>query len=274
MITNTSCKFCVFKETVFNQKENKLQQVGCKLGRLGKFEENGGKLEYVKDNIDHYVIKKRFCMALRQEQWAKKQNNPIEAVREEIALQCDLIIMDVHSLRNLDNTIISITNQKLKPKNVSVVLTNTNIKPLDVFDMLGEHLNGYNINYFVEDIADKKYPYNKALDVAADKCESTYYAVFNAGFKIPPSFLSDIDYAINDRLERFSVLKPLSDGNGLVVQSKLHKFFLGNREIELEKYEDGALIGSNMIDKVEFLADKQKNSYLVKQVTDICNFQS
>jgi hypothetical protein len=273
MITNTSCKFCIFKETDFNAKENKLQQTGCKLNRLSKFADNGAILEYVKDSVDHYVIKNRFCTTLRQEQWAKQHENPVDAVRKEVSIHCDFIIMNTYEMKHLRNTIRSVKNQKIKPKNVSVVLSDTNIKAIKAYDMLQDYLRGYNINFFVEDLVQKNYPYYKALDVAADKCESTFYAVFNAGFEIPPTFLSDIDHAINDKLERFSVLEPLSDGSGLVVQSKLHKFFFGNREIELEKYEDGALIGSNMVDKVKFLADKQKTSYLVKQVSEICNFQ-
>jgi trimethylamine:corrinoid methyltransferase-like protein len=105
---NTSCKYCVFKV----MRDGK--QVDCELGRIGKFKENGAEIE---EEDDYLIIKHRFCTALRTIAWAKKHRNPIEKVREEIAVQCDFIIYvgAPNSFNDIQRTIRTAIAQKIKP---------------------------------------------------------------------------------------------------------------------------------------------------------------
>jgi hypothetical protein len=66
------------------------------------------------------------------------------------------------------------------------------------------------------------------------------------------------------------LLEPDKDGNGLVVQTKIHKLVMGNRPVKLQQFEDGELISDNIIDKVKFFSEEQNNSHMVKKVNELC----
>lgn len=264
---NTSCKFCTFKVI----KDGK--QIACQLGRIEKFKDNGAEIA---TEENHLIIKNRFCLALRTETWARKQLNPLKKVREEITIQSDFIIYvgPEHNFKDVKDTIESVINQKLLPRTLRIMLNTDDIKPNRVIDLLEDNLPE-SITFFVETIAIKdekgdRRIRTRCLDISADKCDNTYYAVFNAGFKIPSTFLSDLDFRLNDELDRFCLLEPDKDGNGLVVQTKIHKLVMGNRPVKLQQFEDGELISDNIIDKVKFFSEEQNNSHMVKKVNELC----
>jgi hypothetical protein len=264
---NTSCKYCVFKV----MRDGK--QVDCELGRIGKFKENGAEIE---EEDDYLIIKHRFCTALRTIAWAKKHRNPIEKVREEIAVQCDFIIYvgAPHSFNDIQRTIRTAIAQKIKPLSLRILVNTDDVNPNNIIDYLEEILPDA-LPFFVERVTikdehGKHRTRNACLDISADKCESTYYAVFNAGFEIPETFLLDLDYSLNQQLDRFCVLEPNKDGNGLVVQTQIHKLLMGNRPVKLKQYEDGELVGDNIVEKAHFFAEEQKNTHLIKKVTEVC----
>jgi hypothetical protein len=260
---NTSCKYCVFAE-------RSEKQTGCALNRLAKFPN-------VKLVGDTYIVEGRKCNTLRTKQWAdehsdKTKSELAQLVRKEVELNCDIIIVaskpNVY-LEDIERTVRSALLQTLPAKNIRVVL-NVDINPLTVYDVANTD-NFYVDNIIIRDIDGNRLPRPQVVDIAADKCTTSQcYAVFDAGFKIPETFVHDLDCIINDNLEVFALLQP-KDNNGLVVHTALHNMLHGNRPIKLEEYEDGALIGDDIVEKAKWLFTQKENiPHMIRKVEDIC----
>jgi hypothetical protein len=249
------------------------QQTGCELGRIALFREQGNKVEVAKEG--HLVIYERICTALRTPVWANKQKNPIEAVYKEIRTGIDFIILADNTNSHIDvlKTITCAIQQKTEIQSLRVVINSDRIKTKEIIKFLEQE--NPPIEFFVDEVKlrtedGKRISGDKAIDIAADKCKSTYYAVFNAGSHIPSTFVTDIDNAINKELQRFCLLEPNDNHNGLVVQQQLHRLLMGSRDVVLEEYKDGALIGDNILDKAIFFAKKNNQSHMIKKVKEIC----
>jgi vacuolar-type H+-ATPase subunit F/Vma7 len=275
---NTSCKHCTFKTTI--KTKTGLVQTGCQLDRINKFKEKGVTVELQKDALTEaksFLIKGRFCTTLRHNSWRAQHKDPIRAVRKEVELQCAVIILVNSAKENLTDTLETVITQKLLPKIVRVVINTDKVDMVKTYELL-EKMIPEGIQFYADYIHLPDYKYGKLIDVAADKIVenpdngAVYYAVFNAGFKIPPTFISDVDHAINDKLEVICALEPDADDNGLVVEGKLHKLLCGNKEVVLEKYENGELLGSFIIDKAKFMAETSDPPCLhtIKKVREVC----
>lgn len=271
---NTSCEKCAF--AIY---EDNIQS-GCKAGRLTKFQDTGSEVEH-KDN--YFIIKDRICMMCCPEETIVKLGfkNPLQDMRKAIELKCAIYIIatDNSTLEDIKLTIDSLNKQTLRPRCINVIVNTDNIsKP-----RLIKHLNDtqskfendnlefiWNITYIQEKDKDGERPSIEwALDHAIFKCEMPFYAVFMAGYMVCPDYLSNIDKALNDELQRFCVLLPFDEWNGAFVQTLLHKKLGGNAPQTLEEYEDGALIATTIMDKIEWMA-KENNQHMVKKAEEIC----
>ena len=76
---------------------------------------------------------------------------------------------------------------------------------------------------------EKKERYLKCVDIASKNVKSMYYSFFKEGDTVPPNYLSDIDHAINDELQKFLVLLPKDKRTGLFVQRLIYTQFGGNK---------------------------------------------
>ena len=264
MELHTSCEHCCFK-TLDNQEK----QVGCQLGRLDKFKEQGTLVETVGDN---FLIKNRFCETLRTKIWLRKFDNTVDAINavyKEITIEVDLIIMILgwHTFDDFQKTLDSVLGQELKPKCLRVVINNEDVFQARVFELLAEVLPE-DMEFYVHKMTEIS-SVNLAFDTAADACKSAFYCVFQSGFIIPKNYLSSIDNSLNRDANRFCALEPYN-GNGLFIQHQLHKTLGGNKEVVLEVYEDGELIGYDIIDKAKFCAEKSNTLHMIQKVNDIC----
>ncbi len=204
----TICRDCIF--AIWEDNE----QIGCQFDRIEKFEENGAEIIGQDDGIKRYfLIHGRFCTACRNEDWGKKyaRRRWIREVEDFIKLKVDVIIrvFDDHTIDDIKKTMESAINQRLKPLSVMIVI-DPDYNQTETIDIVDSIRYESRIPWRVESI-----PIEKAARIG----KGSYYAVFNAGYEIPFTFLDSINKAINEDMKQFVVILGDSEGNGLVMQN-------------------------------------------------------
>jgi hypothetical protein len=265
---NTSCQYCIFKQMLGKR------QTGCQLGRIAKWKSSNVTLTREnKAGQTHFIINDKLCNMLRVPEWGMKNKgqNLKELVRKEVSINMDTIMLveEWHTIDDIKLTLDSIIQQNLKPRTIRMVVNVTGLTKniLDLsFDTIPE-----GILWKIDEIIERTSEGNRlmsaeCLDIIAYRIESPIFAVFLAGFKVPQTFIEDIDVAINDRLIEFSLLMPDSFGNGLVVQTEVYKTLSGCHPMEI----DGEII-DNLPDKVRAIAKQNNMEYMVQNVSDICS---
>lgn len=267
---HTPCKDCVFAV-----RDVDGHQTDCSLGRIEKFRSHNP------DNVlDVYdlnqngsenrftVINGRFCHAHRPRESAWTTRNAgreAEVVREEIALRMAVLVYmgDGLDLEGLKCTARALYEQERLPHQVFFLNHQKQVKPGDIQAALWEVLQNrvtWRVNRMMSNVTDKDHAVDVAVsalpDPRLDRSASTYYTVINSGYEPPKDFLSSIDRAMNDDLDRFRVLRPLPDGNAGVVQVWLHK-----------KWSDG---WQQVIPTMTALADEHGAPFLLKDVSEVC----
>jgi hypothetical protein len=276
--SGTGCLNCIFA-----QWKDK-RQVGCKLGRIEKFAERNTELDIVKheDGREFYLIKNRICLMLCTEDWLKRHpevKDPEKDMRRLTALSCDIMILvdNDQTLEGLRKTLHSLLQQQHKPAKINVILHSDHIHPAKIRKILQSAEDEYfSFKWQLTHIQERgpkgeKPSIEWALDHVIQNCKSPFYAVFYAGYEVPADYLLLIDQALNDELEKFSVLLPVDDWNGAFIQTYLHKRLHGNAPEKLEDNEDGdEVIGVSIMDKAHFIAARNNYPYMVRRVEEIC----
>jgi hypothetical protein len=181
--------------------------------------------------------------------------------RMEVTLKMDVIVL-VNSkyqitkqdgISPLQHTIESLENNHVKPNSI-IVGFNIDITPHQVIHLLNDVCN---INWKGEIVFEEDPTVLRCIDVCAKKSDTTFYAMFHAGFTIPQDFIQRIDQLINDELARIIVLKPIDKAyNGVV----LHKMACKQ-------------VGSNrnrpVIEKLEEIAWSQECPTLIRSVREV-----
>lgn len=254
----TSCKDCIFATWKDNFQE------GCRLNRIEMLCNKGATLvREEKEDKNYVVLKDRICMACRNSEWAKKNDTAnVEAVvRAQMTVRCDVLItmdndFDIEAFKK---TVSSIEKQELMPMSVTGVLNKDGLKPSNLINILKGKGFAWRVEYLVQKVSREE-----ACNTALRRCSAPFYVVFEPGFFAPSSFLADIDKAINDRGERFSLLKPYnSDWNCMVVQRKTHNIV---EKYDSEEYKD-------IVGKISYLASLENNIHMIKDVKDICKLE-
>lgn len=265
----TSCIDCIFAEWAGSA------QVGCKIGRLKKFEDAGN---VTMENLGEKVCANinRFCMTYRPQQWAdkQKQSDLRKAVMEEIAVKVDFIIplRAGDCLDKLCTTLDSLNRQTVLPKTVMVVNLQKSIKPFSIVKLLN---SDYSLSYRVHDIQhkDETLSDEKISDAVFEFLDAAYYSLLPCGFILPDNFLANLDYAMNEQLRRFSVL--LSDAYPISVVSRVfhqHSLVQGNTPQRMVHQDTGETIElPNLIAKAKWLAEDEP--HMIARIEDICELR-
>ena len=274
---NTSCEKCIFAKF---DSENR--QIGCKADRLDKFVERGVKLDLLKnEDKESYIIKNRICLMCCTEQTVQQLQlkNPLLEMRKRIALKSTIYVLadEEHNLDDIKITLYSLIDQFLKPTEIVVILHSQTISrpALSKFLLELEEDNkwlAWRISHIHECGDNGEKPSREwCLDHTIKTCKTLFYGVFLAGFQVPNEYLSNIDYSLNDELHRFVVLRP-ADGywNGAFVHISVHKNFHGNVPEMLEQYEDGELVATSIMDKVDYAAKRDNQLDMIRGVEEIC----
>lgn len=241
----TKCEPCVFA-TLENG-----EQVGCQLGRIGKFKQQG----LVEPDGDTYYKINSFCNACRNSYWAEKQEDIFESIEEEIAVKCDIMIVAENSTKSeILETINSVKGKVIiYPNKLFIILNSPDIKIVQLFDDINSLLKDTGIKFEIMKVVDKEKPMLEHVDNAVEKSKSQYYGLFKAGNRVPEDFLQTINDLLNVELSRFVMINASDKYNGLVVQNHIHKALRGNK--------DGATID----EKIKWLANEQDNKSLIKK---------
>tara|TARA_Y100001934_G_C12186169_1_gene694047 strand:+ start:63 stop:1013 length:951 start_codon:yes stop_codon:yes gene_type:complete len=293
----TSCDGCVFASE--NDITNENLDDYCSAGRLSKFNEVGAEIisiESRQKNKNFKLIKDNICNMLRGKPWddiklqkGYTQEELVGVARKEVSIKCTYLIYfdNDEAIKNendeslkrkiikdkllcIAKTIKSAEKGILKPENV-VVINNSVIGPYDFINYLRRFISELKINlkWSMEHISDdsiralddKEEAMHRCVDLASKSIKSIHCSIFVAGDDIPTNYLSDIDSAINDDLEKFLILKP-EDGkkSGMFVQKLAYKQFGGNKQKEF-------------ISKIEEEAEFQKCPHLIQSLSKVVKSQ-
>lgn len=261
-ILQTTCKGCTFSSSQDNDNEN-LDDY-CSVGRLEKFKKSGSEIvnvECSQKDRNYKIVNGSICTMMRGSVWEKfkkekgfKEPEFPELARTEINLRCAFFIYmpqdknkiedekekrkhDKERVHKVAKTMKSIDSGKIPAEKI-VIINNTYITPYEFITYLRRELQELNVptKWNMEYISqqetkdlEKKEAYLKCVDVASKNVKSMYYSFFKEGDIVPPDYLSDIDFAINDDLQKFLVLLPKDERTGLFIQRLIYSQFGGNK---------------------------------------------
>jgi len=224
----TRCSSCVFCES------DPTAQVGCELGRLEKYIEQGRATL----QEDGYYYIDTVCCACRGAEWLKAQpigKDAIAIVEEEIKIAASFIIVsiddDLDTIKKmLYRRISECAAQKfVKPKKIIVALKNEEASSKEIYATLQDFAE--DIPNLLVRIVNPNYDFARSLDMAVQNVKSNYYCVVQLEHNVPTNMLSTINELVNEQIKPVSMIMPTKHGgySGLVVQTMLHKIFGGNR---------------------------------------------
>lgn len=253
----TICGECVF--SVYDDEN--IHQTGCILNRLDKFIELKKAIYQTKDDINSYEIQ-GLCNTCRTEEWLQSQEgDPVQKVISETNVKLDFFLL-IESNENLEEqinkTLSSIKAQKYYPVCIHIGLS-PQIKSKDVSIIKKSLLEivpnfKYLITSVIKDYKDKR----DIIDFIQIKSKSHYYTVIEVGEEIPESWLEKINYTINEKLDNFLFIRPLSENSltGMTIQNLLHRTIVGSR-------------GQLIEDKITVLATDQNSLHKIKTWEEI-----
>lgn len=263
----TLCKGCIFGLFEKNEETNQEIQVGCHMGLLDKF---GIDINtYEEKNIKYFGIPNRVCVFNRGMKWADEKSQTkfaqqseslVEALtqiaRQEVQFRntC-VIVFDTHNtLDDLKITVDNLQSMDLKPIHI-IILDNSNISR---YNMLEWCIKNIDMQWRVEDIYEDTQDINRILDIGFRKSKTIWMTTIKAGATLPLNFFDEIDKKINDDLDRFVLLLPYDDINGMTCMRNIVKMMGGNSEER------------TIIDKLIHISEVQECQNLVKKAEEIC----
>jgi len=274
-VMDTACLGCVFADgevrpnpdidcSQFIQKPD-----GCLAnGALGKFRAHGVTID---DAVDKYgsefhVIRGRICPFHRAKLWQDEHKltdeEAVVQVRKECVFQYDAVIYfdGTTDANSIMETIHALNECDIKPKRVFII-SNSEYKPSFFMNLLQDSPLPWNAeincegdsNLIIGEYKDVKL---RSLDIITKKCKSMYIVYFNAGFKPYPTYFNGIDSLLYNDLDRFIMLKPDDDINGLTVMRIFHKQAAGNAR-------------KTILEKAETISKEQQCQSLVRPLKDL-----
>jgi hypothetical protein len=226
----TVCQTCIF--ATYEDPTDDALQTGCLAGRLDKFKETGVELIEYEDEHGHkfFGIPNRLCVYYRNKNWLDRQpeeDDKVAIVRDEITLRMEAIIY-INSKSNFQDmglTVDSLSRGKIKPTTITFC-DHKNIKPSTFRKWVEGRCN--KMGWRAEHIREPKSDFLRCVDICMKRVKTQFVSVFSAGFKVPEDFISSLDIALNDDMERFLYLEPIDGKNGMVVQRVVSKNYRGN----------------------------------------------
>lgn len=288
-VVHQACLGCVFA-----QREGK-NQTGCSLGRLEKFKAIDPNLviEGYNEHGDFFIVN-RACNTFRDELWGDRhRNEDMKALAlKESQIRTDVLLYidedfaefynnhratsgDVHFKVSLG----SLLSQTQKPNKVIVISNQTSIPRSEIISLLrkyGGDLN-WQMTAILERTNEKDFvSVERAIDISFNRIEGQFYLFLPIGDSVNANLISNINVAINDRLERFSVLYDQDDYNektgsfhNYVVSKNLHDVMGGNRQIEATNDDGEHIVLNNLIQKAVHLAKSSNSEHMIQDIYSV-----
>lgn len=235
---DTSCKDCVFARYTGVQHERQTQ-VGCEFNLIEKYKQLGVVVDEAYDDSiperEFFVVRGRLCRYKRNNEWLAQKNTDnlgtaMFDAEQELKLKVDAIVYvgDTHSIGDLFKTLVSLTTPELKPQLIIIILNTQKIFPSEIFDMLEDDPNNltytfHTVPYKVCLLMQAPLTLENALWESLPNASSMWLAQFQAGYKVPATYFSDINDALNQKLDRFLCLTGDNQENGTLINTKLCK---------------------------------------------------
>jgi hypothetical protein len=242
-MNETSCKQCKF--AMYKDKT----QTDCLIGKIDDFrKQNINIIEAYDEEKEFYVIQ-RICQYYRGPNWLYYNDEDLECcgqVDKEVCIQCDFVVyIDSEVLEDkIISTCKSILHSEIKPSQVVFIVNHNDIKPAQIRRIAEQ----FGVKYRIELIT--KATKDQCINFMGDKCLGTYFAIFDAGYEIPPDYLTKLNNIINTDMKSLLVYLPKNITNGVCISKA---FFEGI----------GRNIGRPFTEKLEDLSVEQKKEYVV-----------
>ena len=220
---HTSCKDCVFA------KYDNNTQVDCDAGMLQRYGSKNFKVIEVEDNEkEFYVIDEKICMLKRESTWAnydkkKTCSELAQQARKECKIKYQVLITNNHNdLPSLEKTILSLSNQTIKPSHITIIHPDAiPINRLDLCTILQATGIPWNVKNVLTTDTNPIY----WMTILLQKCSFPFIGIFNAGIDVPLNTFEDIDNYINDDLQYFLALTPNDSEQGFVIPYTVYSHF-------------------------------------------------
>lgn len=275
-MSDTKCRDCIF--AIFGEIKDTTVQLGCEAGRLRKYANWGASMIIEGDSEKtYYVIKDRKCnMHCTQEALSQLNNivSPLADIRKMIGLKNNLFILveDHNTQAEIDLTIRTAIKQNLMPERVTVIVNSDTLSAPDVIGIVKEIEWETPFNWKIVEVNDRGADGEKpSLEWCVDYVLQSHgkelptYSVFTAGSVVPADYLSSIDTALNDELDRFVALKPKGLWDGTFVFTMVHQQLNGNMP---EKVGEEVIL--SIVDKAEWKAKQEGVGFMIRNVEDVC----
>lgn len=241
----TSCKDCIFAE--WENFPKLVTQMGCSLGRIDKFLQQGKAISIEEDDKLYYVVQ-RFCNACRNQEWLEQHPNIRETIMDDIALDYGAIITvdDKFDFAHMQYTISSLVGQNPRPKTITIVSRN-NVVPSEYVSAI-RALTDITVK-FTKVLLDSVELVNEAVPT----CDNQYYVALKQGEFLPASAASRVNDALNVHMKQFAVavikglpslefvLSKTGPKSFFFVNRLLHDIYQGNKDYNIvEKLTDVA----------------------------------
>lgn len=268
----TPCKDCCF--AVYEGDT----QTGCRFDRVEKFRGKGVGVREVYDRDKEFFVIETACLLHRSRKSPWAMANPggvrMSVARGEVEVEADAVVVmgEGHSVAQARATLDSLLWQKVvQPNKVTVVVNRGGVKASDLVYLMPSH---WEVKFLLERLADGSRPgTGRCVDHAVAGSTAQFYAVFSPGFSVPDDFFACLDRAVNDDLERFVMLEPNAAGEGLVVQTRTHRYYGGNTEAVIQGDEAGVEAGTradSVVEKIRHRVRVEGKPGLVKKVSEVC----
>jgi hypothetical protein len=228
----TLCRDCIFASFTDGVQE------GCVLGRLEKFKSLGTEVSIEIDpekEKQYYVINDRYCMACRNDKWLQNLDDSedhVTKMKDEMSIQYSAIVFHNSSLKDLKQTLLSLESQNPKPKNIKIVRKPSCEHSLTEISKCCQTLEvKWTVRNFLSEMND-----NECIDlILKSPSVAAFYCVFYSGFDVPSDTMYNVNDFVNEKLNHFAMLLPNDSGNGMMVQSIVHKLCEGNSGLPLKE---------------------------------------
>ena len=204
----TPCKDCVF--ALYKEKT----QVGCELGKLFRFFEHDIPIILAYDEEKEFFLIEGLCPFFRNQTWAAKQTNPIEAVMLETQIKYHVIIINEG---NIEAKIDAILSQDIKPQTLTVINRKADeIKKLN--DLLKtKRVNEWRIqNTALDDL--------EAVDIAVNSVKQPIYLFLKENLD------KDFSLKLNKKIGDLTPFQAMTSKESYLSTKAVHDFFGGNFE--------------------------------------------
>lgn len=266
----TSCEKCIF----CSYDENMIQ-IGCMQNKLEKINEKKIEISTEKDDKkEWFVLNNHICTTYRSDSFLINSNIQDAIVRAKrvasIRLGC-FVLLNHFDEKEFTSTVQSIVDQSKQFHEVVFCISN-NIKISDLVRVLNDKRDSLGVNslpfyWTIKSIVDDSYSGMIAANLCWYDSECVYFSCFESGFIIPKKFTEEIDFALNESLEKFLMLEGIdSNENGLTIQVYIFNLLKGN---ESGLSEEGKVV-SSIQEKIKYIAKDQNLDCMIKRCEDIC----